>query len=145
MKIPFIHQLSLVTGFVIISVCGQAHAEPLEIQKIMKGLGEDMQKVTDGISREDWGLVEVAALRIADHPRPPLEERQRIMGFIGADAAKFKSNDKKTHETARVLAKAAGREDGQAVIAAFATLQESCLTCHQNFRQSLQQHFYGQP
>lgn len=139
------HRLSLAAGLLLVSMCTSAHAEPLALQKIMKELGNDMQKITDGISREDWGWVEAAALRIADHPRPPMEERKRIISFIGADAGTFKSTDKKTHSTARTLATAAASENGEAAITAFATLQSSCLACHQVFRKRIQQHFYGQP
>ena len=33
--------------------------------------------------------------------------------------------------------------DGQAVIAAFSKTQQSCLACHQSFRQSFVEQFYG--
>ncbi len=117
--------------------------EPLVLRKIMKDLGTDMQKIVDGISREDWSLVEQAAMRIADHPRPPLREKLRILAFIGTDMSKFKSLDKETHETARLLASRAKENDGRAVIETFAKLQLGCLACHQEFRQPLRQHFYG--
>jgi cytochrome c556 len=67
----------------------------------------------------------------------------RILSFIGADTGKFKGHDEKTHLAARALEQAAARSDGQAVISSFATLQNSCLACHQSFRKPFVEHFYG--
>lgn len=120
-------------------------AKPLALRKIMQDLGKDMQAITDGIAREDWVLVAKTAPRIADHPQPPMGERMRILAFVGSNAGKFKQHDKRTHETARALERAAIRGDGRAVISTFATLQEACLACHQQFRKPFQEHFDGQP
>ncbi len=132
------------------STCSQAwavdadKAKPLALRKIMQDLGENMRDVTDGISREDWETVAKIAPLIADHPQPPLVEKMRILKFVGADAGKFKGHDEKTHQAARALEQAANRRDGQAVISSFATLQNSCLACHQSFRKPFVEHFYGQ-
>ena len=147
MKTSHIKVSRLIAGAVIIMTCSQAFAEaspePLELQKIMKDMGENMQLIVDGISREDWKLVENTAPLIADHPQPPAFEKVKIVAFIGTNISKFKGYDGKTHEAARVLGESAAREDGYAVIADFATLQNTCLMCHESFRKSFQQHFYG--
>jgi len=116
----------------------------MQLRRIMQDLGKNMQTVTDGISREDWGLVIETAPLIADHPQPPFTERVRVLGFIGSNAGKFRGYDKQTHQAARDLEQAATQEDGQMVIAAFARLQNSCLDCHQSFRKPFLEHFYGQ-
>ena len=121
-----------------------AKSKPLALRKIMQDLGKNTQTITYGISRENWERVAGAAASIADHPQPPLTERMRILGFVGSDAGKFKGYDEKTHQAARSLEQAANRSDGQAVISAFATLQSSCLACHQSFRKPFEEHFYGQ-
>ena len=97
-------------------------SEPLALRKIMQDMGKNMQTITDAISREDWRLVEKTAPQIADHPKPPLSERVRMMAFVGTDVSKFKGYDGKTHGAARVLEESAVRKDGHAVIAGFATL-----------------------
>ena len=51
-----------------LSVSHAQAAEPLELQKVMKELGKNMQVITDGISREDWELVAKTAPLIAAHP-----------------------------------------------------------------------------
>ena len=116
--------------------------KPLALRKIMRDLGQNMQIITDGISREDWELVAKTAPLIADHPQPPLTEKARILGFVGTDAGQFKGHDKNTRLAARELGQAAVRQDGLAVISAFARMQTSCLACHQSFRRPFQEHFY---
>lgn len=120
-------------------------AEPLALQKIMKDLGTHMQTVTDGISREDWALVEKIAPLIAEHPQPPLTEKMRIMAFMVTNMGKFKAFDGQTHEAANEMAKAAQAKDGQKVISSFQKVQSSCLGCHQAFRAPFVEHFYGKP
>lgn len=117
-------------------------AEPLALQKVMKDLGKNMQIVTDGISREDWILVEHTAHQIGEHPEAPLDEKLRIIGFIGSNMAKFKAFDGQTHEAAHEMAEAAEAKNGQQVISAFQKLQTGCLSCHQAFRPAFVAHFY---
>ncbi len=158
MKILTIKRRPVIAGVAILIVCSQVFAEtadeisagstssssePMVLRKIMQDMGKNMQTIAGGISREDWALVEKTAPQIADHPQPPLSEKARIMAFVGTDVSKFKGYDGKTHEAARVLGEAAAREDGYAVIADFAALQNTCLMCHQSFRKPFQAHFYG--
>jgi len=118
-------------------------AEPLELQKVMKELGKNMQVVTGGISREDWLLVEHTSHLIGEHPQPSVTEKIRIMNFMGASMEKFKAFDGQTHELAHEMAIAAQAKDGQKVISSFQKLQWSCLACHQAFRPAFVEHFYG--
>ena len=120
-----------------------AAAEPLELQKVMKELGKNMQVVTGGISREDWLLVEHTSHLIGEHPQPSVTEKIRIMNFMGASMGKFKAFDGQTHEFAHEMAMAAQAKDGQKVISSFQKLQSSCLACHQAFRPAFVEHFYG--
>ena len=120
-----------------------AGTEPLQLRRIMQELGKNMQAVTDGISREDWRLVAETAPRIAEHPQPPLAEKVRILAFAGSDAGRFRRFDEQTHQAARTVEQAAKQGDGQAVITAFATLQNGCLACHQSFRKPFVENFYG--
>ncbi len=131
-----------IAGLFFVASNAQA-TEPLALQQVMKDLGKNMQIVTDGISREDWVLVEHTAHLIGEHPEAPLNEKVRIMGYIGSDMAKFKSFDGQTHEAAHEMAEAAKAKDGQNVISAFQKLQSGCLSCHQAFRPAFVAHFYG--
>lgn len=118
-------------------------AEPLALQRIMKDMGRNMQAITDGISREDYAVVEKAALAIANHPQPSVAEKVRILSFVGSNTARFKASDGETHGNATALAHASKSGNGEEAIAAFGKLQSSCLVCHQTFRKPFVEHFYG--
>ena len=128
-------------GLVILCFVSEVMAEPLGLKKIMQGLNIDMQRVVDGVAREDWYQVTDAAQKIAHHPAPPKSEKKRIKAFMGANMAQFKAKDMKTHHAASELYKAALSEDGNKIIAAFAELQSSCLSCHQAYRESFRKYF----
>ncbi|MBL4608227.1 MAG: cytochrome c [Pseudomonadales bacterium] len=117
--------------------------KPLALQKIMRDMGVNMQRIVDGISREDWKVVEENAALIATHPQPPVSEKTRIFAFFSTDMGKFKGFDGKTHEAAAKLSQTAASENPSAVISDFADLQKSCLACHQSFRKPFISHFYG--
>ena len=138
---------ALIAGIVLLFTGAQVSAEnssePLALQNIMRDMGKNMQVITGAISREDWALVEKTAPLIADHPQPPMFEKMRIFAFVNTDIGQFKSYDGKTHEAARILGITAGAGDGHAIIADFATLQDTCLMCHEQFRKPFQAYFYG--
>ncbi len=117
-------------------------AKPMALKGVMKQLGKDMQAVTAAISLEEWSRVAELAPRIADHDQPPAMEKMRILAWLGTDAGKFRGFDGQVHDAAASMGDAAARSDGQAVIAAFAKLQQSCLDCHQNYRTTFIDHFY---
>ncbi|MCC7062160.1 MAG: cytochrome c [Planctomycetes bacterium] len=140
----------LVAGFALAAANAPAPAEtdaqapkPLALRSIMKELGRNMQVITDGISREDWALIEKTAPRVADHPQPPMSERLRILAFAGTDAGRFKAYDGETNMAAEALAKGARAKDGEVTILAFQKLQSSCFNCHREFRKPFVEHFYG--
>jgi len=132
-----------VAAGLLLAASGAQAAEPLALQKVMKDLGKHMQTITDGISREDWVLVEKTAPRIADHPQPPMMEKMRIMSFVGTNMGKFKSYDGETHEQAQAVGKAAKAKDGPGVILSFQKLQTGCYNCHSEFRKPFMEYFYG--
>ena len=117
-------------------------AKPMALRSVMERLGRDMQAVTGAISKEEWTLVAELAPKIAKHAEPPLGEKMRILGWLGTDAGKFRGFDGQVHDAASSMGDAAKRGDGQAVIAAFSKTQQSCLACHQSFRQSFMKQFY---
>ena len=117
--------------------------KPMVLRTVMEKLGSDMQAVTGAISKEEWTLVAELAPKIAKHAEPPLPEKMSILGWLGTDAGKFRDFDAHVHDASTAMADAAKRGDGQAVITAFSKTQQSCLACHQRFRQSFVEQFYG--
>jgi cytochrome c556 len=120
-----------------------AQVAPLELRQVMQGMGRNMVEIVEAVNHEDWPKAGRAASAIANHPKPPMAERVRVLAFVGADLGKFRGFDEKAEEAAKALQDAASRADGQAVISSFAVLQGSCLGCHQSFRKPFVEHFYG--
>lgn len=116
--------------------------KPMALRTVMQQLGRDMQAVTGAISKEDWLLVAELAPRIGRHAEPPLAEKKRILAWLGTDAGKFRGFDQQVHEAADAMGTAARQGDGQAVIQAFAKVQQGCLDCHQSYRKQFTEHFY---
>ena len=150
MNTPPVAALSLSIGLALVSASHLVVAEtdasaakPHALRSVMKDLGRNMQIITDGISREDWALIEQAAARVAEHPQPPAFERLRVMAFVGARAGKFKAYDGETHIAAEAVANGARAKDGEATILAFQKLQTGCFNCHREFRKPFVEHFYG--
>ena len=148
----FHKSISTIAVAAVMALAGSAMAEneaptetskPLALRRVMDELGRDMQAVMGAISKEDWALVATLAPKIASHAEPPLPEKLRILAWLGGETGKFRGFDRQAHEAATAMGEAAKRSDGQAVIAAFAKVQQSCLDCHQNFRQAFVEHFYG--
>ncbi len=118
-------------------------ASPVVLHKIMEDLGKNMQAITDGISREDWVLVEKNAAQIVGQPQPPLNEKVSLLGFMGTQMWKFKAYEGEKVDAALALGKAAKAKDGPRVILAFQKLQTSCYNCHSEFRKPLVEYFSG--
>lgn len=117
--------------------------KPTALRAVMEKLGRDMQAVAGAISKEEWARVAELAPGIAKHAEPPMSEKMRILAWLGADAGKFRGLDGQVHDAATAMGEAAQRNDGQAVIAAFSKTQQSCLACHQSYRRSFVEKFYG--
>ncbi|MCC7463824.1 MAG: cytochrome c [Gammaproteobacteria bacterium] len=117
----------------------------MKLRGVMAKLGMDMQALTGAIAIEDWKRVAELAPQIASHAEPPPTEKGRIIGWLGADAVKFRGYDHEVHDAAHAMGEAAARGDGSAVIAQFSKVQQGCLACHQSFRKAFVEHFYTKP
>ena len=135
--------VAVLWGSLMLISLGVRAEELSGLKQVMRELGRNMQVVTDGISREDWGLVKEISPKIASHPQPPLSEKLRIIGFLGREMERFKSLDGETHRAATELERAASERDGRKVISAFQQLQVACFACHETYRDRIVRHFSG--
>lgn len=148
LKTPALLRLSLsvaLTGFATgLNAQSVPVEKPMELRTIMETLDRDMQAVTSAISKEDWALVAELAPKIANHAEPPMSEKVQILTWLGTDAGKFRGFDVQVHEAATEMGEAAKQADGQKVITTFSKTLQSCLACHQSFRQPFVKRFYGE-
>lgn len=143
---------SVATGMFLLSASWIAAANDTRqsaefpvLRTFMLDMGNHMQVIADAISREDWTLVATTAPRLAERPKPSMAERVRLLAFLGTSAGEFRSYDKESRHAARALELAAMHGDGKASIAAFATLEASCLRCHRDFQKSFVEEFKDEP
>ncbi len=123
-----------------------ANAEkPMALRTIMEKMGQEMQKVTGAIAKEDWPAITLLATQIAQHAEPPPQEKVQIITWLGPQAGKFRGFDSQSHQSAMAMAQSASQHDGAGVIDAFAKVQSACMGCHQAFRKDYLQHFYKLP
>jgi len=122
--------------------CALQPAQTLALRGIMRDMGREAGAIAEGLAREDWARVEQAAGRIAAHPQPPVEERGRIITWLGPRAARFRGYDQEANSQAEALAAAARARDGKAALEAFHRMQAACMGCHGDFRQPLLERFY---
>lgn len=123
---------------------GSSPQKALALRGIMQGMEANTEAVAGAISREDWKAVVELAPKIAHHPEPPILEKAKILLWLNVDALNFRGYDTKVKEAALAMGDAAQKGDRNAAVADFARLQQSCLGCHQAYRQKFIDHFYGQ-
>lgn len=123
----------------------QTGQPPLALRSVMAVLAVRMEAIVYAVSVGDLKAVEKSALEIADHERPPLEERRKIMAFLGDDAEGFKAADLRVHDAAAAVAAAARAEDLDAVAGKFSLLLKGCVACHARFKSGIVGRFYPRP
>ncbi len=138
---------ALVFALALGPICAMAQSadqpKPMALRGIMLQLDSDMNAVNGAISQKDWQTVAELAPRIANHAEPPILEKVKILAWLNIDAPKFRGFDVKAKDDAAAMGDAAKKGDGQAVVADYAKIQQSCLGCHEQFRQKFIDHFYG--
>jgi cytochrome c556 len=116
---------------------GAAAHDDLDLVTIMRGLEVNMQELEAGLWRDDLGAVAAGADAIAQHPHVGPTDRARIQTVLGAGFRDFVAADKVTHGAAVAVSTAAKAGDRQQVVSGLATLQASCVQCHDSQRPAL--------
>jgi cytochrome c556 len=125
-----------------LAIPSMAAGEGLRLREIMFGLADDMAAIVRAITLEDYETVRIRALRIAEHERPPFDERMRILKFLNDDAAGFKAADGVVHSSAKKLSDAAAKKDYYEVVENFRDVLNGCVDCHTKYKSKVRKHFY---
>jgi cytochrome c556 len=135
---------SAVIALSVIAPVNAEHHEPhidksskVTFQLVMQGLLSDTKMMTQGIILKDFGLVEFAANRIVNHPKPAMSQRKKLMKALGSDIATFKGYDHVVHDGAIKIKQAAKDKDMVVVIAEYQKVITGCQSCHSRFRAEL--------
>lgn len=104
---------------------------------IMAGLETDMAQISRGLWLEDFDTIAAGADAVADHPRVPPEEFQRISSVLGEEMPSFGGMDTRVHDLAVRLAEEARGGQLGVVLSIDAELRQACVSCHATFRERL--------
>ena len=112
----------------------KASAPEGSLKLVMQGLLVDTQQLTSAMLTDDFVNIEKTAKKIANHPKPSMATRMKLMKAMGADMAKFKANDSVVHGAAVAMVHSAQKKDIKAVGESFQTMIVGCLSCHGEFK-----------
>ena len=112
----------------------QQSVTPQDLKTVMQGLLKDTHLLTTAMLTENFTVIELAASNIANHPKPPMQVRKKLMMAMGADMAKFKANDNIVHGAAVAMVESAQNKDIKAVGKNYQTMIGGCLSCHAEFK-----------
>lgn len=115
------------------------------LKYLMVSLGQDMNRINDGLWHGDFEMVRVGARAIADHARVPPEQMAAIKDALGARFQQFVGFDQQVHRTAVEMTHAARREDVGSILDAYRDLQIGCTSCHAAFRDEVRAGLYREP
>lgn len=130
----------LVFGVLLVSAEDKhlPRGEPEPLVTIMRGLAKDMEHIQQGLWYENFDQIRVAARSIAKHPPVTPAERAAIQSVLGDDFGAFVASDRKTHDLALELAEIAKQRNIDQAVRKNAELQRSCVSCHTDYRERLQ-------
>ncbi|MDX1566149.1 MAG: hypothetical protein R3223_00015 [Longimicrobiales bacterium] len=104
---------------------------------IMIDLQGEMARVSRGLWSENLDTVAVGARAVANHPRVPPSEFERISGVLGSEMNRFREMDVRVHDLAVRLGEEADEGDLDAAVSTDAELRRACVACHSAFRDPL--------
>jgi len=91
-----------------------------------------IQRITDGLAREDWEGIADASTLIESSP-----QMQQMCEHMGAGAEGFTELALEFHRRADAIGVAARARDAQAVLQATSHTLDACTTCHARYRQEV--------
>lgn len=106
---------------------------------IMVELQGDMARISRGLWIENFDTIAAGADAIANHPRVPQQEFQRISEVLGSDMSRFGGMDREVHDLAVRLAEEARSGELEPVLSTDVELRRGCVACHTAFRDRLRE------
>ncbi len=131
----FKKRLLLLAGIAAVAVPVTAVTGEITLKAIMQELRRNFLEVSDGFLLDDFDKVAEGALAIAEHPRIPTEQIERVAHELGPEMPVFKNFDVQVHELSLEMYKAAKDGDRAAAIAAYQGMVAACFDCHAAYRE----------
>ena len=128
-------RLFVLASIVVFALPVTAVTGEATLKEIMQELRRNFLEVSDGFLLEDFDRVADGALAIAEHPRIPEEQIERVANELGPEMPVFKNFDVQVHELSLEIYKAAKDRDRAAAIAAYQGMVAACFDCHAAYRE----------
>ena len=128
-------RLILVTALAVVALPGIAVTSDTTLKTIMQEMRLNFLDISDGFLLDDFEKIAEGALAIAEHPRIPPEQVQRVAGELGAEMPVFKNFDVQVHELSLEIYKAAKDRDRAAAVTAYQGMVAACFACHAAYRE----------
>ncbi|MDQ6954282.1 MAG: cytochrome c [Mariprofundaceae bacterium] len=109
-------------------------AEEGTLKSAMQQLGKDYAILNHAILMEDFDTAANAASHIANHEKPSVFQRMKIMAGLGTDMPSFKKADGKVHQLALDIEAAAKSKDMPLLIQHQSNMLKACMACHRSYR-----------
>jgi len=128
-------KLILITALAVVALPGTAVTSDTTLKTIMQEMRLNFLDISDGFLLDDFEKIAEGALAIAEHPRIPPEQVQRVAGELGAEMPVFKNFDVQVHELSLEIYKAAKDRDRAAAVTAYQGMVAACFACHAAYRE----------
>ena len=129
------NRLILITALAVVALPGTAVTSDTTLKTIMQEMRLNFLDISDGFLLDDFEQIADGALAIAEHPRIPPEQVQRVAGELGAEMPVFKNFDVQVHELSLEIYKAAKDRDRAAAVTAYQGMVAACFACHAAYRE----------
>lgn len=106
------------------------------LKSVMQGLGESMDELSRGIFYEDFKVIEKAAYKVANHPKPK-SQLPTVIKTLNIRMPKFKSFDSKVHDSAMEIVEFAKKRDMDNILKKHKVIMNNCVACHTQFRSEI--------
>ena len=129
------NRLILITALAVVALPGTAVTSDTTLKTIMQEMRLNFLDISDGFLLDDFEKIAEGALAIAEHPRIPPEQVQRVADELGAEMPVFKNFDVQVHELSLEIYKAAKDRDRAAAVTAYQGMVAACFACHAAYRE----------
>jgi len=131
----FRKRLLLLVGIAAVALPVTAVTGETTLKEIMQELRRNFLEVSDGFLLDDFDRVAEGARAIAEHPRIPPEQIERVANELGPEMPVFRNFDVQVHELSLEIYKAAKDADRAAAIGAYQGMVAACFDCHAAYRE----------
>jgi cytochrome c556 len=128
-------QAALIASLAILLLPVTASTDETTLKAIMQELRQNFLDVSDGFLLDDFDKIAEGALAIAEHPRIPADQVQRVAEELGPEMAVFRNFDVQVHELSLELYNAAKEQDRDASVSAYQSMVAACFACHSAYRE----------